>query len=137
MIRGLSRLFGALLLAVLIAAAAACSPAAETSPVAMDAKTPRAAESPAADGNSSLSEMQSPSRAPAEPAKGFLWKIEGGARPAYLTERNSAMADKIDDCLREGEDGTYLIAVGSLHMVGENGLVSLLQRKGYEVEFVI
>jgi len=55
---------------------------------------------------------------------------------ALLLNRNVAMADKIDDYLKHGKDGTYLIAVGSLHMVGESGLVSLLEQKGYEVEFV-
>jgi len=55
---------------------------------------------------------------------------------ALLLKRNVEMADQIDDYLRHGEDGTYLIAVGSLHMVGESGLVSLLEQKGYDVEFV-
>ncbi|MFC4597282.1 TraB/GumN family protein [Cohnella hongkongensis] len=55
---------------------------------------------------------------------------------ALLLKRNSDMADKVDRYLRDGEEGTYLIAVGSLHMVGESGLVSLLEQKGYEVEFV-
>jgi len=55
---------------------------------------------------------------------------------ALLSTRNDDMADKIDSYLRKGDAGTYLIAVGSLHMVGENGLVSLLEEKGYKVEFV-
>ncbi len=55
---------------------------------------------------------------------------------ALLLKRNVGMADKVDEYLRQGEEGTYLFAVGSLHMVGETGLVSLLEQKGYEVEFV-
>ncbi|WP_372630325.1 TraB/GumN family protein [Cohnella sp.] len=55
---------------------------------------------------------------------------------ALLLKRNVEMTDKIDDYLQHGDNGTYLIAVGSLHMVGEGGLVSLLEQKGYEVEFV-
>ncbi|QJD84453.1 TraB/GumN family protein [Cohnella herbarum] len=54
----------------------------------------------------------------------------------FLVNRNVEMANKIDQYLAEGEEGTYLVAVGSLHMVGEQGLVSLLEKKGYTVEFV-
>ncbi|TVY02965.1 TraB/GumN family protein [Cohnella terricola] len=55
---------------------------------------------------------------------------------AFLDDRNAEMAKKIDGYLREGDKGTYLVAVGSLHMVGDQGLVSLLRKKGYQVEFV-
>jgi uncharacterized protein YbaP (TraB family) len=55
---------------------------------------------------------------------------------AILGKRNAEMAEKVDHYLRDGEEGTYMIAVGSLHMVGEEGLVSLLEKKGYQVEFV-
>ncbi|QMV41177.1 TraB/GumN family protein [Cohnella cholangitidis] len=55
---------------------------------------------------------------------------------SFLVKRNIGMVDKIDQMLNEGEAGTYLIAVGSLHMVGEQGLVSLLEDKGYTVEFI-
>jgi len=55
---------------------------------------------------------------------------------AFLDDRNVEMAKKIDRYLREGDEGTYLVAVGSLHMVGDQGLVSLLRKKGYQVEFV-
>jgi uncharacterized protein YbaP (TraB family) len=53
-----------------------------------------------------------------------------------LVTRNEKMAKKIDDYLANGESGTYLIAVGSLHMVGEQGLVSLLEKKGYTIEYI-
>ncbi|WP_239618548.1 TraB/GumN family protein [Cohnella mopanensis] len=55
---------------------------------------------------------------------------------SFLVKRNAGMADKVDLLLSKGEAGTYLVAVGSLHMVGEEGLVSLLQKKGYTVEFI-
>jgi len=55
---------------------------------------------------------------------------------SFLVKRNIGMVDKVDQMLKEGEAGTYLIAVGSLHMVGEQGLVSLLEDKGYTVEFI-
>ncbi|WP_256761125.1 TraB/GumN family protein [Cohnella sp. WQ 127256] len=54
----------------------------------------------------------------------------------FLVNRNIEMANKVDHYLKDGEAGTYLVAVGSLHMVGEQGLVSLLEQKGYTVEFV-
>ncbi|BBI35374.1 TraB/GumN family protein [Cohnella abietis] len=54
----------------------------------------------------------------------------------FLVNRNIEMVKKIDHHLADGEDGTYLVAVGSLHMVGKQGLVSLLEKKGYTVEFV-
>lgn len=54
----------------------------------------------------------------------------------FLVHRNEEMAKKIDRYLAEGDSGTYLFAVGSLHMVGESGLVSLLEKEGYTVEFI-
>lgn len=55
---------------------------------------------------------------------------------ALLVGRNKGMAEKIDDYLRDGEAGTYLFAVGSLHMVGEHGLVEALESKGYELAYI-
>lgn len=54
----------------------------------------------------------------------------------FLVNRNIGMVEKIDRYLREGEEGTYLFAVGSLHMVGEHGLVEELERRGYQVEYI-
>ncbi len=53
-----------------------------------------------------------------------------------LVDRNEVMAKKIDGYLANGEDGTYLIAVGALHMVGEQGLVSRLEKMGYTIEYI-
>ncbi|MFC5530927.1 TraB/GumN family protein [Cohnella yongneupensis] len=53
-----------------------------------------------------------------------------------LVSRNEGMVEKIDDYLQSGEAGTYMFAVGSLHMVGEHGLVAQLESKGYTVEFI-
>lgn len=53
-----------------------------------------------------------------------------------LVTRNKQMVKKIDGYLANGESGTYLIAVGSLHMVGEQGLISLLEKKGYTIEYI-
>ncbi|WP_027085737.1 TraB/GumN family protein [Cohnella panacarvi] len=54
----------------------------------------------------------------------------------FLVNRNIGMVEKIDRYLSEGEAGTYLFAVGSLHMVGEHGLVEELEHRGYQVEFI-
>lgn len=49
-----------------------------------------------------------------------------------LSERNPAMARQIDALHRSGQ--RVLVAVGSLHMAGKQGLPALLERKGYTVE---
>lgn len=55
---------------------------------------------------------------------------------ALLAGRNEEMVRQIDDFLQNGAAGTYLFAVGSLHMVGEHGLVEALESKGYKLEFI-
>lgn len=47
--------------------------------------------------------------------------------------RDEAMAEKIDTFLQDGKEDTYFIIVGSLHLVGENSIVNLLEQKGYEL----
>jgi uncharacterized protein len=49
-----------------------------------------------------------------------------------LDDRNPALADKIDALHRSGRN--VFAAVGSLHMVGPNGLPALLAARGYKVE---
>jgi len=46
-----------------------------------------------------------------------------------LDERNIGMAEKIDGYLKSNK--TYLVIVGSAHMIGNNGLLKLLEDKGY------
>lgn len=48
-----------------------------------------------------------------------------------IVERNIGMADKVEELLQEDKDVFYM--VGSAHMVGEEGLVKLLQDRGYTV----
>lgn len=55
---------------------------------------------------------------------------------AFLVDRNERMAEQAIDYLANGQAGTYMFAVGALHMVGEHGLVALLEKAGYTVEFV-
>lgn len=49
-----------------------------------------------------------------------------------LDKRNPEMADKIGALLKTGE--TAFVAIGLLHLLGENGVPALLRRSGYEVE---
>ncbi|MBX9692941.1 MAG: TraB/GumN family protein, partial [Cyanobacteria bacterium] len=50
-----------------------------------------------------------------------------------LDDRNVGMANRILEFL-ERRPGPYFVAVGSAHMVGKNGLVSLLKAKGFDVQ---
>jgi uncharacterized protein YbaP (TraB family) len=47
-------------------------------------------------------------------------------------ERNLDMAEKIEEFL--ADDKTYFIVVGAGHLVGENGLVNILDERGYVTE---
>jgi uncharacterized protein YbaP (TraB family) len=46
-------------------------------------------------------------------------------------ERNYNMAGEIDGFL--ADDETYFVVVGAAHLVGEEGLISLLEARGYEI----
>ena len=48
-----------------------------------------------------------------------------------LDERNVRMVDEIEGVLED--DDIYLIVVGAGHLVGENGIINLLAKKGYKV----
>jgi hypothetical protein len=48
-----------------------------------------------------------------------------------LDERNVRMVDEIEGFLED--DDIYLIVVGAGHLVGENGIINLLAKKGYKV----
>ena len=50
---------------------------------------------------------------------------------AIVARRNRNWAAKIQELLREDDD--YLIVVGALHLVGEEGVPRLMSRRGYEV----
>ncbi len=49
----------------------------------------------------------------------------------FLTERNINMANQIENMLRNGE--RVFVAVGAMHMVGEDGIPAILAAKGYQV----
>jgi uncharacterized protein YbaP (TraB family) len=52
---------------------------------------------------------------------------------ALTTDRNLRWMPQIEAMLAHPEDD-YLVVTGALHMVGEDGLVELLRRKGYRIE---
>lgn len=63
-----------------------------------------------------------------------LRKDAGGQRiyRVLLLDRNVAMSDKVAKLMRDG--GTYFVVVGAGHLVGEQGIVSLLRGRGYRIE---
>jgi uncharacterized protein YbaP (TraB family) len=49
-----------------------------------------------------------------------------------LSERNRTMAGKIEGFLETGE--THFIIVGAAHLIGKDGIISMLRSRGYAVE---
>lgn len=61
--------------------------------------------------------------------------VEPGLAPYYeiaYEQRNKQMVPKIEEFL--AGDEVCFVVVGARHMVGENGLINLLQNKGYVIE---
>ncbi len=50
-----------------------------------------------------------------------------------MIERNKAWLSKIKSWLKEGEEKKPFIAVGAAHLFGEQGLIDLLRKEGYEL----
>jgi uncharacterized protein YbaP (TraB family) len=48
-----------------------------------------------------------------------------------FVDRDKKIAEKLSGYLENEENHTYFIIVGALHLVGEDGLLKLLQNKGY------
>ena len=48
-----------------------------------------------------------------------------------LDERNFRMVDKIEGFLED--DDVCFMVVGAGHLVGENGIINLLAKKGYKI----
>lgn len=49
-----------------------------------------------------------------------------------LTQRNQAMADKIEELLESG--GQSFVAVGAFHLLGKESVVSMLSERGYQIK---
>ncbi len=66
--------------------------------------------------------------------EGMLSDLEKHAElnKALVTDRNSRWVEQIEELLDDNED--YLIVVGALHLVGENGVPKQLDRVGYSVQ---
>ena len=47
-------------------------------------------------------------------------------------DRNKVMADKIEQFIKTGS-GDYFVVVGAGHLLGDNSVISLLQKKGFKV----
>ncbi|MBM7837178.1 uncharacterized protein YbaP (TraB family) [Alkalihalobacillus xiaoxiensis] len=50
--------------------------------------------------------------------------------------RNLDMSETIDEILQENSGQTYFVFVGSMHLVAEPSIVSILEEKGYTVDFI-
>jgi uncharacterized protein YbaP (TraB family) len=51
-----------------------------------------------------------------------------------ILDRNHRMAERMEPWLKQG--GAF-VAVGALHLPGEQGLISLLRQQGYSVRGVV
>lgn len=60
------------------------------------------------------------------------WDVE--YHKALLTDRNVEMAEKIQGYLNSDKKETYMVVVGMLHMMGDQGVVPLLEKEGFTVE---
>ncbi|MFN7253479.1 MAG: TraB/GumN family protein [Anaerobacillus sp.] len=56
---------------------------------------------------------------------------------AFYLERDRKMAQKIEEFLLNGNSEAYFVAVGAYHLVGENSIVDLLKKSGYDVNKII
>ncbi|MCU6712875.1 TraB/GumN family protein [Paenibacillus sp. J5C_2022] len=52
---------------------------------------------------------------------------------AMLVDRNEVMTDKVISYLNDEEEQDYFVIAGALHMLGEHGIVTMLEEQGYEV----
>ncbi|NIK78924.1 hypothetical protein FHS15_004070 [Paenibacillus castaneae] len=50
-----------------------------------------------------------------------------------LKDRNIGMVDKITGYLNNEEKKTYFVVAGAAHMIGDDGIVTLLEKKGFKV----
>ncbi|WP_028558674.1 TraB/GumN family protein [Paenibacillus pinihumi] len=68
----------------------------------------------------------------AELTKASAWDAE--YYKGMLSDRNEEMAEKIKGYLNSDKKETYLVVVGALHMLGDHGVVPLLEKDGFTVE---
>ncbi len=49
-------------------------------------------------------------------------------------ERNKAWLPKLEKMLKDNDKDDVMVVVGSLHLVGDDGVVKMLQQRGYKIE---
>jgi uncharacterized protein YbaP (TraB family) len=60
------------------------------------------------------------------------WQDAGGLQKKIFADRNPHMADVAEQCLKDNE--SCFMVVGAGHLVGKDGVVRMLQSRGYKVE---
>lgn len=61
-------------------------------------------------------------------------KEASGFYRSFVTDRNNAWLVKISEFLKGNSRDDALVVVGSLHLIGSDGLVYLLKKQGYRVQ---
>ncbi|MFO7810880.1 MAG: TraB/GumN family protein, partial [Candidatus Delongbacteria bacterium] len=51
-----------------------------------------------------------------------------------ISDRNRDMTKKIEKWIREYEGEIFFVVVGAGHLTGDDGIVNLLRKKGYDVQ---
>jgi len=51
-----------------------------------------------------------------------------------FVNRDIKIVEKLTGYLEEEEEHTYFIIVGAFHLIGDDGLLKLLQNKGYKIK---
>ncbi|ANF95473.1 TraB/GumN family protein [Paenibacillus bovis] len=59
--------------------------------------------------------------------------VEPEYHKAILVDRNINMANKIDTYLKSNNNQQYFVVVGAAHYLGNDGIIKLLENKGYTV----
>lgn len=59
--------------------------------------------------------------------------VEPEYHKAILVDRNIGMANKIDGYLKSSSNQQYFVVVGAAHYLGDDGIIKLLEKKGYTV----
>jgi len=53
-----------------------------------------------------------------------------------ITDRNKIMTERIDSKLKSAPPRSYFVAVGAAHLLGDDGVIAQLKKKGYAIERV-
>lgn len=53
-----------------------------------------------------------------------------------ITDRNKIMADRIDGKIKSAPPRSYFVAIGAAHLLGDDGVIAQLKKKGYAIERV-